>query len=302
MQPFGNTLVTLSLTGAQIERMLEQQWQSPTLTRILQPSRGFTYSWDPTRAIGDRINPASLQARRGRDRPRDDVPRDRQQLPRRRRRRVHACCARAPTASAARSTSTRWPRTSPRTRRSRPARATGSRRARTAPPPRRRTPSPSPAPGDAAAAATAAAAACRRAGAARSPPLAAARRPRSPAPSADRTAPVISAARLTPGRLALPVRRASQATTIRFRSSERAAVTLTFTRRVRGRSVVDGKLKRSATAGANAIAFRGRVGATAAAAGHVRAAHRRRRRRRQPRAGRDADARAASLGDPRGSS
>ncbi len=33
----------------------------PDLTRILQPSRGFAYSWDPSRAIGDRINPASLR-------------------------------------------------------------------------------------------------------------------------------------------------------------------------------------------------------------------------------------------------
>ena len=61
VQPFGNTLVTLSLTGAQIERMLKQQWQSPTLTRILQPSRGFSYSFDPARPIGDRVNPASLR-------------------------------------------------------------------------------------------------------------------------------------------------------------------------------------------------------------------------------------------------
>jgi len=61
VQPFGNSLVTLSLTGAQIERMLEQQWQSPTLARILQPSRGFAYAWDPARAIGDRVDPASIR-------------------------------------------------------------------------------------------------------------------------------------------------------------------------------------------------------------------------------------------------
>ena len=61
VQPFGNSLVTLTLTGAQIERMLEQQWQSATLTRILQPSIGFSYAWDPARAIGDRVDPASLR-------------------------------------------------------------------------------------------------------------------------------------------------------------------------------------------------------------------------------------------------
>ena len=60
VQPFGNSLVTLTLTGAQIERVLEQQFQ-PTITRILQPSRGFAYAYDPARAIGDRIDPASIK-------------------------------------------------------------------------------------------------------------------------------------------------------------------------------------------------------------------------------------------------
>ena len=53
-QPFGNTLVTLSLTGAQIKALLEQQWQ-PEVTRILQVSRGFTYVWYGVRPAGDRI-------------------------------------------------------------------------------------------------------------------------------------------------------------------------------------------------------------------------------------------------------
>ena len=78
--------------------------------------------------------------------------------------------------------------------------------------------------------------------------------------AADRTAPVISAARLSRARMALPVRRAGQAATIRFRTSERAAVTLTVTRSVRGRTVVDGRLKRGAVRGANAIVLGGRVG------------------------------------------
>ena len=53
-QPFGNTLVTLSLTGAQIKALLEQQWQ-PEVTRILQVSRGFTYTWYGDRPAGDRV-------------------------------------------------------------------------------------------------------------------------------------------------------------------------------------------------------------------------------------------------------
>lgn len=47
VQPFGNTLVVLGLTGAQIEQLLEQQWQEGS-TRMLQPSRNFSYSWSET--------------------------------------------------------------------------------------------------------------------------------------------------------------------------------------------------------------------------------------------------------------
>lgn len=56
-QPFGNTLVTLTLTGAQLKALLEQQWNEhdPNRPRILQPSRGFTYAWDATRPAGDRV-------------------------------------------------------------------------------------------------------------------------------------------------------------------------------------------------------------------------------------------------------
>lgn len=96
------------------------------------------------------------------------------------------------------------------------------------------------------------------------PPPDAASRPTPPPArphTTDRTAPVISAARLSRTTLALPLRRASRPTTIRFRSSERAVVTLTFGRTTRGRKVVDGTLRRGAVPGANAIVFRGRVGA-----------------------------------------
>jgi 5'-nucleotidase len=48
VQPFGNSLVTMDLTGAQIDTMLEQQWctQAPGTARILSVSAGFTYTWD----------------------------------------------------------------------------------------------------------------------------------------------------------------------------------------------------------------------------------------------------------------
>jgi len=44
VQPFGNTLVTMTLTGQQIYDLLEQQWGADQpYARILQISRGFTY-------------------------------------------------------------------------------------------------------------------------------------------------------------------------------------------------------------------------------------------------------------------
>ena len=45
VQPFGNSLVTMTLTGAQILEMLKQQWCGQSSPRILLPSQGVTYSW-----------------------------------------------------------------------------------------------------------------------------------------------------------------------------------------------------------------------------------------------------------------
>jgi 5'-nucleotidase len=45
IQPFANDLVRMTLTGAQIERLLNQQWQNPDNPRILKPS-GVRYTWD----------------------------------------------------------------------------------------------------------------------------------------------------------------------------------------------------------------------------------------------------------------
>jgi 5'-nucleotidase len=53
VQPFGNSLVTLTLTGAQIKTLLEQQWLNQPKPRILQVSRGFSYTWDDRRQRGD---------------------------------------------------------------------------------------------------------------------------------------------------------------------------------------------------------------------------------------------------------
>jgi 5'-nucleotidase len=55
VQPFSNLLVTLTLSGAQIKALLEQQWQDQPMPRILQVSSGFSYSWDASRQPGDRV-------------------------------------------------------------------------------------------------------------------------------------------------------------------------------------------------------------------------------------------------------
>jgi 5'-nucleotidase len=61
VQPFANTLVVKTCTGAQIEQLLEQQWQVLPAGRFLQISAGFTYTWDAAKPIGDRVDPASIK-------------------------------------------------------------------------------------------------------------------------------------------------------------------------------------------------------------------------------------------------
>lgn len=54
-QPFRNRLVTMTLTGSQLKNMLEQQWLDPKRPRILQASIGFSYTWDASKPLGERI-------------------------------------------------------------------------------------------------------------------------------------------------------------------------------------------------------------------------------------------------------
>jgi len=62
MQPFGNTLVTMTLTGAQLERILEAQWRRDAdRVLFLQPSAGFTYAWSARGKRGARIVRGSMQ-------------------------------------------------------------------------------------------------------------------------------------------------------------------------------------------------------------------------------------------------
>ncbi len=58
VQPFANTLVNMTLTGAQLKTALEQQWQPAGSSRPilhLGLSKGFTYTYDPSAANGSHI-------------------------------------------------------------------------------------------------------------------------------------------------------------------------------------------------------------------------------------------------------
>ena len=59
-QPFRNQLVTLTLTGNQIKATLEQQWLDPRRPRILGVSKGFSYAWDDSKPLGERVIASSL--------------------------------------------------------------------------------------------------------------------------------------------------------------------------------------------------------------------------------------------------
>ena len=59
VQPFGNSLVTMTLTGQQIKDVLEQQFANCLgqggANRIMQISNGFKYNWNPNGSCGTRI-------------------------------------------------------------------------------------------------------------------------------------------------------------------------------------------------------------------------------------------------------
>ncbi|MBT0772597.1 bifunctional metallophosphatase/5'-nucleotidase [Kineosporia sp. J2-2] len=65
VQPFGNLLTSMTVTGAQIETMLEQQWTTQTDGSVkflhLGVSKGFTYSWSKSGAVGDKVDPSTIE-------------------------------------------------------------------------------------------------------------------------------------------------------------------------------------------------------------------------------------------------
>ena len=61
VQPFANTLVVKTMTGKQIEALLEQQVYDPANLRILQVSKGFTYTWKASGPAGDHVDPSTIK-------------------------------------------------------------------------------------------------------------------------------------------------------------------------------------------------------------------------------------------------
>lgn len=62
VQPFYNNLVTITLTAAQVLQLLEQQWIGQEAGgALLQVSRGFSYTWDASRPVGQRVLPGSAK-------------------------------------------------------------------------------------------------------------------------------------------------------------------------------------------------------------------------------------------------
>ena len=62
IQPFNNTLVTMTLTGEQIHKLLEQQWREDDRNHQLAVSAGFTYRWDPDADYGERVDFDSIKS------------------------------------------------------------------------------------------------------------------------------------------------------------------------------------------------------------------------------------------------
>lgn len=66
VQPFGNSLVTMTLTTTDIKDFLEEQFagckgQGAATTRFALPSAGFKYTWDGAQACGARISHVTLR-------------------------------------------------------------------------------------------------------------------------------------------------------------------------------------------------------------------------------------------------
>lgn len=61
MQPFGNSLVVMSLTGAEIRELLEQQQRGGSDSPLMSPSEGLSYRWVRKAPAGQRARDIRIQ-------------------------------------------------------------------------------------------------------------------------------------------------------------------------------------------------------------------------------------------------
>jgi 5'-nucleotidase len=61
MQPFGNSLVVMSLTGAEIRQLLEQQQRGGPDWPLMSPSDGLSYRWSRKAPVGQRAQDIRIQ-------------------------------------------------------------------------------------------------------------------------------------------------------------------------------------------------------------------------------------------------
>ena len=63
VQPFNNFLVSMDLTGKQIDTLLEQQFSgaNETFNKVLQVSEGFSYTWDASAPAGSKVDPTTIK-------------------------------------------------------------------------------------------------------------------------------------------------------------------------------------------------------------------------------------------------
>lgn len=63
MQPFGNSLVVMSLSGTEIRQLLEQQQRGGPDAPLMSPSEGLSYRWLPKAPMGQRARDIRIQGK-----------------------------------------------------------------------------------------------------------------------------------------------------------------------------------------------------------------------------------------------
>jgi 5'-nucleotidase len=61
VQPFQNNLIVMTMTGKQIKDVLEQQSFTGARPRLLGVSKGFSYSWDASKPVGEKVIAHSMK-------------------------------------------------------------------------------------------------------------------------------------------------------------------------------------------------------------------------------------------------